>query len=451
MKKVLILTGCMALIGSFLFQGLASAETDGLARYWNQWRGPDMTGIFPGANPPIEWSEKGKNIKWKTKIPGKGHASPVIWQNKVFLVSATKIGQKVKSAELKATEKELPAWRRLMGKKVTHTLRFIVFAIDRTTGGILWQRTAVETVPHEGIFKDGSWASASPVTDGEYLLAYFGSSGLYCYDLQGNLQWEKDFGQMDILFDFGEGSSPLLYDDTVIVNWDHEGQSFIIALDKRTGTEKWRTGKDETTTWSTPIVASVDGKLQVITSGNKRTRGYDLQTGKQIWEAGGLYLNTIPTPIFDNGTVFVASGYQKQVIQAIRVIGARGDITGTDAIRWHQQEDAPYTPSLLLYGDTLYGLKVNKGILSCYDPMTGERYYGPQRLPGIKGVFASPVGAGGRVYLIGRNGTSLVIKQGKTFEVLAQNSLDDNFDASPAIAASELYLRGHKYLYCIRQ
>ena len=138
MKKVLILTGCMALIGSFLFQGLASAETDGLARYWNQWRGPDMTGIFPGATPPIEWSEKGKNIKWKTKLPGKGHASPIIWQNKVFLVSATKIGQKVKSAELKATEKELPAWRRLMGKKVTHTLRFIVYAIDRTPGGILW-------------------------------------------------------------------------------------------------------------------------------------------------------------------------------------------------------------------------------------------------------------------------------------------------------------------------
>ena len=443
------------LLGLFMFmtKSLIATELSEDGPYWNQWRGPNMDGIDHEATPPINWGENGGdsvNVKWKTKIPGSGHSSPVIWKDRVFLLSAVEIGEKIESDDRKKIHKELPAWRRLMGgKKANRYLKFVMLAFDRESGDIVWERTAVEALPHEGIFKDGSWASASPATDGERLLAFFGSYGLYCCDLEGNVQWQKEFGQMDIIYDFGEGATPIIYGDTVIVNWDHEGQSFIVALDKQTGNEIWRKNRDETTTWSTPIVVSVDDKLQVITSGNHRSRGYDFHSGELIWEAGGLHMNTIPTPVFKDGIVYVASGYQKTVMQAIRITGAKGDITGTDAIVWQQQKDVPYTPSLLLYDDMLYGLKSNKGILSCYNPKSGELYYGPQRLPGIKGVFASPVGASGRVYLIGRNGVSVVLKNGKSYKILAENSLDDNFDASPAIDGDKLYLRGHKYLYCI--
>ena len=411
-----------------------------------------MDGIYHEADPPINWSETRKdsvNVKWKTKIPGFGHSSPVIWKDRVFLLSAIEVGEKIQSEDIKKTQKELPVWRRLMGKKANRYLRFVILAFDRKSGDIVWERTAVEALPHEGVFKDGSWASTSPVTDEDRLLAFFGSYGLYCCDLEGNVQWQKYFGKMDIIYDFGEGCTPMLYGDTVVVNWDHEGQSFIVALDKRTGNEIWRTNRDETTTWSTPIVVTVDGKLQIITSGNRRTRGYNFQSGELLWEAGGLYMNTILTPVFKDGVVYVASGYQKTVMQAIRVTGAKGDVTDTDAIIWQRQKDVPYTPSLLLYNDVLYGLKSNKGILSCYNPTSGELYYGPQRLPGIKGIFASPVGASGRVYLIGRNGTSVVITSGQSYKVLAENNLNDDFDASPAITRNEIYLRGHKYLYCI--
>jgi len=265
-----------------------------------------MDGIYHEADPPINWSETRKgsvNVKWKTKIPGFGHSSPVIWKDRVFLLSASEVGEKIQSEDIKKTQKELPAWRRLMGKKANRYLRFVILAFDRKSGDIVWERTAVEALPHEGVFKDGSWASASPVTDEDRLLTFFGSYGLYCCDLEGNVQWQKDFGKMDIIYDFGEGCTPMLYGDTVVVNWDHEGQSFIVALDKRTGNEIWRTNRDETTTWSTPVVVTVDGKLQIITSGNRRTRGYNFQSGELLWEVGGLYMNTIPTPVFKDGVV----------------------------------------------------------------------------------------------------------------------------------------------------
>ena len=445
----------LCLLSLFFVSNLMSSESSTDDLHWNQWRGPNMDGIHPHADPPVNWSERGKdsiNVKWKAEIPGSGHSSPVIWKDQVFLLSAIEVGEKVQDEARKKIHKELPVWRRAMGgKKADRYLKFILLAFDRKNGNIDWERTLVETLPHEGVFKDGSWASASPVTDGEILLAFFGSYGLYCCDLEGNVQWQKEFGQMNIIYDFGEGATPIIYEDTVIVNWDHEGESFIIALDKLTGEEIWRQNRDETTTWSTPIVVDVDGKIQIITSGNKRTRSYDWKSGQLLWEAGGLGINTIPTPIFKDGIVYVASGYTKKMMQAIRVTDAKGDITGTDAIIWQQNKNVPYTPSLLLYDDVLYGLKSNKGILSCYDPKSGEVYYGPERLPGIKGVFASPVAANGKVYLIGRNGTSIVIKSGRSYEVIAENFLDDKFDSSPAIAENEMYLRGHSYLYCVRE
>ena len=267
--------------------------------------------------------------------------------------------------------------------------------------------------------------------------------------MQGNLQWEKDLGDMAIKMSFGEGSSPVLYGDVIILNWDHEGDSFIITLDKRTGEMVWRTDRDESTSWATPIVVEHNGNPQIIVNATHRTRSYDLATGKMLWECSGMTANTIPSPVTADGIVYVTSGFRGNALQAIRLADAEGDITGAAAVVWEYDRDTPYVPSPLLYGDTLYFLKHNKGVLSAFNASTGEAYYGPERLEGIAEVYASPVGASGRIYIASRDGVTLVIKHGSTFEVLAENVLDDGFNASPAIVDKEIFLRGNKSLYCI--
>jgi outer membrane protein assembly factor BamB len=304
-------------------------------------------------------------------------------------------------------------------------------------------------VPHADGHPDSSQASNSPVTDGERLYAYFGSRGLYCLTLKGKLKWKKDLGDMETRMSFGEGSSPALCGDTIVVNWDHEGDSFIVALDKQTGQELWKVERDEHTSWATPIIVEHDGKPQVIAAASGFTRGYDLATGKLLWQCGGLTSNVISSPVSDFGMVYVMSGHRGNNLQAIALGGAAGDITGSEAVVWQHDKGTPYTPSPLLYGEALYFLKRNDAILSCFDARTGRAHYTRQRLPGVEGVFASPVGAGDRVYIVGKNGTTVTLKHGPAFEVLATNLLDDTFTASPAIAGRELYLRGHKNLYCL--
>jgi outer membrane protein assembly factor BamB len=304
-------------------------------------------------------------------------------------------------------------------------------------------------VPHETTHGDASWASASPVTDGRHLIASFGSAGIFCYDLAGNLQWQVDLGDMRTRNGFGEGSSPAIHGDTVVVNWDHEGPSFIVALDKNSGEVKWRVERDEPTSWSTPVFAEVNGGTQVIVSATNKIRAYDLATGEVLWTCGGMTLNTIPSPIVDGQTVYASSGFRGNALLAIDLGAAKGDITDGKAVRWRFDRDTPYVPSMLLYGERLYFIKHNKGILSCFNTRSGEAVYGPERLDDLKGVYASPVGAGGHVYIVGRAGNTVVLRDGNSFDVVAVNQLDDRFDASPAIVGDTLYLRGHKHLYSI--
>ncbi len=421
-----------------------------LERYWHQWRGPEASGVAPHGDPPIEWNEN-KNIRWKTEIPGQGHATPIVWDDTIFVTSAIQTDKQVEQqAEGESTE--MPRRRRGgRGRSAAPSSvhQFVIFAINRSDGSIRWQQIAREEPPHEGTHPTGSWASNSPVTDGEHVYAYFGSRGLYCYDMQGNLQWEKDLGDMATKMSFGEGSSPVLYGDVIILNWDHEGDSFIITLDKRTGEELWKVDRDEGTSWATPIVVEHDGNHQVIVNATHRTRSYDLATGKVLWECGGMTANTIPSPVTANGIVYVTSGFRGNALQAIRLADAKGDITGAAAVLWEYDRDTPYVPSPLLYGDTLYFLKHNKGVLSAFNASTGEAYYGPERLEGISEVYASPVGADGRIYIASRDGVTLVIKHGSTLEVLAENVLNDGFNASPVIVDKEIFLRGNKSLYCI--
>ncbi len=411
---------------------------------WPQWRGPHANGVAPFGNPPIEWSET-KNIKWKIEIPGKSHATPIIWNNRIFVLTAIETDKQV--------EKQTKAKRRLgpPNTRTSNVHKFVIFAINRSDGQIVWQHTAREELPHEGRHPTGTWASNSPVTDGEHVYAYFGSRGLYCYDMQGNLKWEKDFGDMSIKLSFGEGSSPVLYNDKIVINWDHEGQSFIIALDKKTGKELWKVTRDEGTSWATPLIVESNGQPQVITSATSRIRSYDIATGALLWESSGMTRNVIPSPVAANDLVFVMSGFRGNALQAINLSEAKGNIAGSNALVWTLDRDTPYTPSPLLYDDMLYFLKKNDGTLACFNANTGEEYFSRQRLKGIGGVYASPVGAGGRIYISSLNGTTQVIKHGTQYDVLAVNKLDDGFSASPVIVANELYLRGAKYLYCIAE
>ncbi len=426
--------------------GLAQEATDS-DRFWPQWRGPLGTGVAPHGEPPVEWSES-TNVRWKVEIPGRGSSTPVIWGDRLFVLAAVPTGEEVRSRGGLLTRVR----RRFMGgSPATHVQQFRILALDRRDGHVIWERVALEELPHEGTHQTGTFASPSAVTDGEVVCAFFGSRGLYCYDLDGRPLWETDLGDMQIRMGFGEGASPALYRDLLIVLWDHEGDSFIVAFDKRTGRERWRTPRDEMTSWTTPLVVEHGEGAQVVTSATNAVRSYDVETGRLLWQDEGVTLNAIPSPVAADGVVFVTSGFRGSRLAAIDLSAATGDIRGSAAVLWSVDRDTPYVPSPLLHDGLLYVLKSNSGVLTSFDARTGQRRYGPERLRGVRNVYASPVIADRRLYVTSRDGTTVVLAAGPTFEVLATNTLDDGFDASPAIVDGEIYLRGQRYLYCIAE
>jgi outer membrane protein assembly factor BamB len=459
---------------------------------WPAWRGPLATGVAPQADPPTEWSDS-KNMRWKVAIPGRGHATPIVWGDRIYVLSAVKtdrtaamgdgpdldVAAGIETGALPAAalfaqdpqpqnppDGERPRRPRGEGggqdrpgggrggrgaEKPTHIHKFVVLCLDRKTGKTLWEKTVKEVVPHAGTHPDGTQASGSPITDGTLLYAFFGSAGLYCLDLDGNVKWEKELGKMRTRNNFGEGASPALHGDTLVVNWDHEEDDFIAAFDKKTGKELWRKTRDESTTWCTPLIVEVGGKPQVIISATKQCRAYDLKTGDTVWECKGLTDNVIPTPVHADGIVYLISGFRGAALKAVKLSEAKGDITDNkSAIIWSTSaEKTPYVPSPLLYGDYLYFFDNNKAVITCLNAKTGEKSYGQERIEGMQGIYASPVAASGRIYVAGRDGKVAVIKAGPKFEIIAQNTLDDGFDATPAIAGNELFLRGKEHLYCI--
>lgn len=435
-----------------IFPGFSASES------WPQWRGPLATGAALDANPPVEWSET-KNVKWKIKTPGFGTSTPIIWADRVFILTAIPTGKKLEALKVEtpaAVEKPAqPDGRRRGGpgggfrsETPDEAYQFVVLCLDRNSGKTLWQKVAREQVPHEGHHRDHGFASASPVTDGEHLFVSFGSRGLFCFDLDGKLKWEKDFGRMQTKNSFGEGTSPALHGNTLVLNWDHEGDDFIVALDKRTGKELWRTARDESTSWATPLIVEHGGKTQVVVSATGKVRSYDLATGKEIWSCAGQTANVIPSPVSDGKIAYVTSGFRGSTLQAIQ-LGRTGDLTGTDAILWSHHKSTPYVPSPLLVDGLLYFVSENKGALSCFDVKTGKAHYEAERLEGIFGIYASPVASKNYVYVLGREGACLVLKRGPKLEVLATNKLDDKTDASIALADNQLFIRGHENLYCV--
>jgi outer membrane protein assembly factor BamB len=409
-------------------------------RYWPQWRGPLGTGYAPHADPPLEWSET-KNVRWKIELPGKGHSTPVVWGDHVFVTAAAPFGEALptKYSGAPGGHDEVP---------ITHRQRFMVIAIDRRDGRVVWERTLREELPHQGGHRTASLASGSPVTDGELLFAHFGSWGLYALDFDGKVVWQTDLGQLETLHGHGEGSSPVLHGDRLVVNWDHEGDSFVVAFDKRTGRELWRTAREPATSWTTPVVVEAGDRVQVVVSGSRRVRGYDLETGDMIWECDGLSVeNVASSPVAGHGMIFTGSTYDRPGMLAVRIAGAKGDITGTGQVVWRRRQGAPYVPTPLLYGDALYFHYHYQGMLTRVNALTGGDEPGAIRLPGIYNVFASPVAAAGRVYVTSREGDTVVLRNAGEPEVLARNHLDDSFSASAALVDGLLILRGERYLY----
>lgn len=413
-------------------------------RYWPQWRGPLATGVAPNAYPPIAWSES-ENIRWKKALPGKGHSTPAVWGDLLFLTTAVPYGKTLQPRHSDASGAHDIA-------PITQHHRFVVIAINRKDGSEAWKRTVREEFPHEGVHTTASLASASPVTDGEHIYAYFGSRGLHCLDFTGEIKWQTNIGKMRPLHAHGEGSSPALHKDTILVNWDHEGPSFLIAFDKHTGKQRWKVERKGISSWSSPLVVEVGGNPQVIVSGSKRIGGYDFSSGNILWECSGLSKkNVVATPVIGHGMVYAGSTYDKNSILAIRIDGAEGDITDTERVAWTRSSGAPYVPSPLLYGDALYTISHFQGILNRVNAHTGKPQPGKFRLSGIGKVFASPLGAAGRVYVTSRNGVTAVLDDDDEIGILSLNTLDDNFSASPVAVDDELYLRGEKSLYCIAE
>jgi len=456
--------GVAVAAAALLWLGTARGAEDGAKAaeaYWPAWRGPWATGVSPQADPPISWSET-QNVKWKVTIPGHGSATPIVWADRVLVQTAiprdggSAAATSAVSSEVTGDPGGLPPRERRPGggggmrsQTPTEPHRFVLLCLDRNTGKTLWERCLREEIPHEGHHQaDGTFASASPITDGQWVIAFFGSRGLYGLDLEGNVKWSKDLGRLQIKNAFGEGASAALAGNTVVVNWDHEGEDFIAAFDRETGKELWRQPREEDTSWSTPLVVTGAGAPQVVTSAPRRIRSYDLATGKLRWECGGMTQNVVPTPVAGSGLVYLLSGFRGSALLAIRT-DASGDVTGTDAVVWRLGKNTPYVPSPLLVDDKLCFFAGNTAVFSCLDAKDGKPLIDAQRLEGLSGVYASPVAAAGRVYLTGRNGVVMVVRLGSPLEILATNRLEERIDASPALAGKELFLRGRSSLYCL--
>lgn len=459
--KRCIVTASLLLLAIFgtAFVSNSSSSSAPDPAHWPQWRGPFSNGMARTAA-PTEFSLT-KNVKWKVAIEGRGFSTPVIWGDQMFLTTAIPTG-KAAVAPVAENRPQPPAGAPPGrgpggpgggaggGAAGGEEHKFVAMSIDRKTGKTLWERVVKTTTPHEGYHRQyGSFASNAPVTDGKYVYFSFGSRGLYCFDLNGKLIWEKDMGvQMRMRLQFGEGTGPTLYGNLLIHHFDQEGESFVVALDKRNGKEVWRQARDEQSSWSTPFIADAKGQKQIVISASKKTRAYDPANGKLIWECGGLGSNVIPFPAQQKDILLVMSGHRDPKLMAIR-LGKEGDLTGTDSVLWSQTRGTAYTPSPVLHDNKYYTLSDN-GLLSCFNATTDEPYYQQKRLPQTDSFKASLMGAGDKLYMASENGMVTVVKMGEQLEVVASNLFDDHFFvATPIVAEGELYLRSKTHLFCI--
>jgi len=431
--------------------GVASAQPDAPATLnWPQFRGPGSVGVAQGAGLPEKWSAT-ENVAWKAKIPGLGWSSPVVWGHKVFLTTAVNAGttERPKKGLYFGGERSAPP-------ETEHEWK--VLCLDLLTGKTLWEQRAHKGKPQTSIHIKNSYASETPVTDGERLYVLFGNVGLFCYDLEGKSLWSKEVAPEPTRLDWGPAASPVLHEGRLYVVNDNQSESYLMALDGATGKELWKVKRDEKSNWATPFVWQNDKRTEIVTPGTSRVRGYDLE-GHELWTLKGMSSITIATPYAVDGLLYVSSGYVIDPFRPLYAIkpGAEGDIslkgkeTSNKFIEWSNRSAGPYNPTTLVYKGRLYVL-YDQGMLEVYDARTGKPIIPRKRLPRTRGFTASPWAYNDRVFLINEDGLTLVLKAGDEFELLHTNSLsdDDMTLATPAVADNRLLIRTAARVYCIK-
>lgn len=430
-----------------------SNSSKNLKGNWPSFRGPEASGISDGQNLPDRWDPKtGENILWRTAIPGLAHSSPVVWGNRVFVTSAV-------SSDAKATFR--PG---LYGdgdaSKDRSVHRWMLYAIDKKNGKVVWEKLAHQGEPIEKRHIKSTYANSSPATDGRIVVAWFGSHGVHAYDFNGRFLWKVDLGRLDLgaydipSYEWGPASSPIIWNNLVILQVDTQADSFLLALDASTGQTVWKTDREEIPSWGTPTIATTSAGPVLVTNASNFIRGYDPKTGKELWRLGGSSKITAPTPVFAEDLFVVVSGRgPERPIFVIRP-NARGDVTlsngqkSNDAIVWSMTGRGSYMPSPLAYNGTLYVL-ANNGTFDAYNLKTGTELY-RQRLPLIgSGFSASPIAADGKIYLSNEDGEMLVIAAGEKFNHISTNSMGELLMATPALSEGVMYVRSSSSLFAI--
>jgi outer membrane protein assembly factor BamB len=432
------------LTASFLLASDTLAEAN-----WPQFRGASA-GVVEDGILPTTWSTT-ENVAWTLEIPGRAWSSPIVWGDRVFVTSAVggTDAEKPKKGLYFGGERDKPSDK-------IH--RWMVYCIDFNSGKILWEKLAHQAVPKHSLHIKNTYASETPVTDGQRVYAYFGNYGLFCYDLDGRELWSKQFGSFKTRYNWGTAASPVLYKDRLYIVNDNDEQSYLIALDKKTGEQIWRVDRDEKSNWATPYIWENKQRTELITCGTGKVRSYDLD-GKLLWELGGMSAIAIPTPFAEHGLLYITSGYvgdKKRPLFAIRP-GARGDITLKDDqdsnqyIAWCQKQGGPYNPSPIVYGDYFYVL-LDRGMLSCYDARTGSEIYSKKRIAAGANMFtSSPWANDGKIFCLSEDGDAFVIQAGTEFKVLGSSKLDEMCMATPAAVRGSLIIRTISKLYRIRR
>lgn len=411
---------------------------------WPQWRGPSGQGLSTEKNLPSEWSPT-KNIKWKAPIAGRGHSSPIVWGNKIFLTTAIE-GPVVPGAQAVKHIDDGKDYIHPDSVGADHKHSFKVICLDRDTGKVLWEQTAFEGTPYDNRHRKGSFASSTPVTDGKYVFAFFGTEGLFAYDFNGKLAWKADVGKLGT-FGMGVGTSPIISGALLIIQGDEESgaSSFMVAINKSTGKETWRTARKVQASWATPLLVNNGKRAEIITAGNEAVVAYDPASGKELWRHKGVESNAIPSPVANNEMVFISAGFPAKVAMAIK-LGGNGDLA--DAVVWKYEKGTAYVPSPILIGDYLY-LTTDRGILTCIDARTGEVKYEGGRVPIPATFTASPIAFEDKILLTSEDGDTFVVKAGPKHEIITTNSIAEPVYASPAVADGKIFIRGEKNLYAI--
>jgi outer membrane protein assembly factor BamB len=413
---------------------------------WPQWRGPAGQGTSAEAGLPSDWAPD-RNVLWKTPVPGRGYSSPIVWNSHLFLTTSFE-GSSVPGAA--------PVSHTLGGEPFVHpdseagdrNHTLVVIALDAGTGKVLWERTAYEGTVYDARHGKGSYANTTPATDGKLVYVWFGSEGMYAYDFQGALVWKRNLGGI-AAFGMGTGSSPVLYDNLVILQCDDDNgeRSFMVALDKETGKEVWRTRRAVQAGWSTPVIASAGTRDELITSGNEFVFGYDPRTGRELWRAKGTGAWTVASPVVGRGIAVASASHAIKRAVAIR-LGGSGDVTGTPQIAWERDRGTAYTPSAVAYGDYVY-LLTDGGLVTCIDIRSGEVKYEGGRPPRPARVWSSLVAYNDRIFLTNEDGETHVIRAGPTFEIERTNSIGEPVYASLAAVGGRVYIRTHAHLFAI--